>query len=700
MANTDDQMPEVVERAIDRDVPQSTKDNEPAWRVMTEDRIPVSRFLGSNWKHRLALGQKCKESVKEAWKESYRYYDADQMLHRRAGNDERPGNKVASMGESPSWAATENIVYSNTNAMISMIYAKNPKVEITASTSTREREVNGMEAVLNALIARRYAPGINLKPAAKDAVKRAQLSNNGILQIGWNFRDTPDFQVMEQIRELEEKMQKAKSEKQIQVYLGEYEALQRHFAVLDPPGPYVKRIDEYEFIVDPNSVDEQFDDAWWVMYPEYIQTDYLNARYGKIKGKTVQSVYKPTHVLTASSDTEDADEFKLFNTDYEDGKHYGFDDRDEYDRAKYTKCWWCWDKAERKVYLYADKSWKWPVWVFRDPYNLVEFFPFYRLQFVGNHKSPFTKGETSYYLDQQDEINEITTVRARALAMAKNIWLYDKEAIEDGFDLASILSKDELVCKAVTVPPTGEKKFFFPLVHPALELEGLLDTRRALEAADRISAVSNVMRGAEFKTNTTNQANDQYTSNTQTRLDERIDAIEDFVGALAYGLLQMAVQFLREEDVVTLVGPVMAETWRPMTPTELMRDFNMTIVGGSTVKPTSEAKRRETVQIAQILGQFEVPALAELVLRAIERSFDGFVVTKEDFENIRRQGQQSLETAGAGPGQPTPNQPGAPQGGQAEQLVQELVNNQGIPQEQAVTLVQQAMSRRQNTGEQ
>ena len=44
--------------------------------------------------------------------------------------------------------------------------------------------------------------------------------------------------------------------------------------------------------------------------------------------------------------------------------------RSQYDKACYTKVWYVWDKVTRRLEMYADNDWKWPIWVWDDPYQL------------------------------------------------------------------------------------------------------------------------------------------------------------------------------------------------------------------------------------------------------------------------------------------------------------------------------------------
>lgn len=120
--------------------------------------------------------------------------------------------------------------------------------------------------------------------------------------------------------------------------------------------------------------------------------------------------------------------------------------------------------------------------------------------------------------------------------------------------------------------------------------------------------------------------------------------------------------------------------WRNMTPEEIRKTVQCSIEGGSTLKPTSAAKKAEALQVGQILGQFasQSPHVVLVVLKMFQRAFDSVTITDADWQMLTEgimaqlQGPPAAPGAGAGPQLP-------PEG---EQIVGELVK-QGMPEDMA-----------------
>ena len=77
----------------------------------------------------------------------------------------------------------------------------------------------------------------------------------------------------------------------------------------------------------------------------------------------------------------------------------------------------------------------------------------------------------------------------------------------------------------------------------------------------------------------------------------------------------------------------------------IKQNYSLTCVGGSTVKPTSDTKKQQALQISQILGQFAgaSPYVSIIMLQVLERAFDEVVVTKEDISTIKMSIVQQLQ---------------------------------------------------------
>jgi hypothetical protein len=176
-----------------------------------------------------------------------------------------------------------------------------------------------------------------------------------------------------------------------------------------------------------------------------------------------------------------------------------------------------------------------------------------------------------------------------------------------------------------------------------------------------------------------------------------LDQVEDAIGTVGYLLLQLCWRYMTAEQVTGILGEKGAG-WRNLTDEEI-KALSVRVEGGSTQKPNSTGKKKEALEVGQVLGQFArvTPVAAIVALKVMERAFDEIVINPEDWQAI----QQSLApppAPEAGPGGPpgeAGGQAGGPEGGQippeAEQAMQQMIEA-GMPPEQAAQKVQQALN--------
>ncbi len=132
-----------------------------------------------------------------------------------------------------------------------------------------------------------------------------------------------------------------------------------------------------------------------------------------------------------------------------------------------------------------------------------------------------------------------------------------------------------------------------------------------------------------------------------------------------------------------------------MQPNEIRHTIQCRVEGGSTQKPTSAAKKAEALQIGQILGQFvqASPVALLLAIKVFQRSFDGFIVTEEEWGMLMQSVQQSMmqqQQEGAGAGAEGEGDP------REEEAVKAMVAK-GMPEEEARKRVAEAKNQQQNT---
>lgn len=663
------------------------------YKLDPKSKVPVSVHEGNVWKGRKTGGIKRMKWIFESWSEAEAYYAAGQMDHRKATGGITKGNDVVSKNRNRKFSSTDNQVYATVNAVIPSIYAKNPEVEITMNRKDFEQFNSPLKRFGNNLIARKDTPGINLKPKARKGIMRCEVTNEAWVMVGYNRREDSADAAREDIARIGKELMEAKGEEDIKRLEGELMALEEQCDLLDPAGPFVKSIRGDQVIIDDASVEDDHSDANWMMVCVYLPTAYLNARYRqKDEAGNPVSAYKATHIVDAKdvgdsvSDVQrEIDTFHIFSQGNDQPKAYGYDDKNAYERAKMTQCWYGFDKVKRRFYLYAENDWTYPIWCYDDPYHFPMFFPLFKLQYHTDPRLTRTKGEVSHYLDQQDSINVIEDELNRARTTLQDRYWADSSIDQHKIEELMLSTERKVVSFRV---PEGKKlaDLIMSPPLPALQYQHLWDKAPALQSINMISGVMDAQRGEQFRTNTTNKAIEQYSSNSNVRLDEKRDAIEDWIGEITWAVIFLCLQFMPMEEIAEIAGENPQDSafaqMRNMDPNELRRLFTCRCVGGSTQKATSAAKKAEALQVGQVIGQFgAVPYAQLLAVKNLARAFDGMTITEDDWQMLLQTMMMGLQQAGAGPGGQQPGSPeeenaeGEPaqQGPTEEEMVKEVI---------------------------
>ena len=656
---------------------EALEQQEPAvYKAMPDSRIPVSSKRGGIWKSRKDTGLKAMDDLIDAWDEAIRYYNHDQSDHRTStGRDGRTsGNRNVARRLNDLFSSTENVVFANVNAQVPELYAKNPIVSVTMQpTSDPEAQqasddfARAIQKLIDVLFSMKYAPGVNIKPKAKKNVLIALLTNQAWFEVGYTKKDMSSEAAMQDLLNLSQQLEVAKDDAEIREIEGKLIALEEKIEFLQPSGPFVKIRLPHQVIRDPNGTSDPYlGDCNWMMIEEMLPTEYLNAVYGTESedDDEVRSIYEPTHVLNSGSLAGNDEDFTLFSKEGNQWSAYGYDTKEAFDKACLTKVWYVWDKVTRRLEMYADNDWKWPIWVWDDPYQLQGFYPLTPLWFHDNPVSVYAKGEVSYYLDQQDEINEINDERRRALLWARRNIFYNKNAGITQEAVDQILKGPDATAVPLDVPEgVDPKNMIFTIPPPSMAFNQLFEKEGLYKSIDRIAQTNEVERGGQFKTNTTNKAIDYYSTMGNMRMDMRLDAIEDALGDIGWKLAQLCLRFMDGATASQLIGMDVGSFWRPL---DVLKDYTqmaVTIIGGSTQKLTTQQKKQEAVQVGQVMSQYvrAAPASAlKISLKMLGKAFDDFIISKEDWDSISQEVQMMAQSQqGGAPGQ-SPGGQGAP----------------------------------------
>lgn len=620
-------------------------DDMPIYRMLGESKIPVSKHRGPLWRSRYDQGKSAMSKQLDAWNEAYRYYRHD---HTRQGASNRHGDNDSTAGTpmQGEFNSTENIVFANVSALVPMLFTKNPDAEFTVEDKEDEPRARIVEKLVNVLAAKKTSPGLNLKRKVKRNIVSTTLTNVGWFEVGYTLKQNSSEAALEEIQKLALELEKAKSQKDIKETEGKLLALEDTIDMLTPSGPWCKVRRPDQVIVDPTGTELDLSGPTnWVMIEDLMYTSLLRARYGRKKPDSDEweSVFSPTNVIKAGVSPDQGergqtDNFQLFSYSTSEYAKYGYSDQKSFLAAQMTKVVYVWDKVTRRVELYNCNDWCYPLWVWDDPYHLDQFFSVVPMEFHTDPVTMYAKGEVTYYLDQQDDINIINNEWAKVRKFAAGKLAYDKNSLKDTSLLEGIINGTMDTNVIGLDLPEGKKigDVLGPLLPPSAEAIKFFDKKPVLDAIDRLSGVASVQRGVEYKTNTTNRAIESYESQVQTRADEKMDAIEDSVGTILWLTAQMCMQFMPKEEVAGILGDKFAADWENVDPMTIRTKFTPRVVGGSTLKPTSRAKKEQALQISQVIGQFTraTPIAAVVSLKVLASAFDNVLVSKEDWELI------------------------------------------------------------------
>jgi hypothetical protein len=165
------------------------------------------------------------------------------------------------------------------------------------------------------------------------------------------------------------------------------------------------------------------------------------------------------------------------------------------------------------------------------------------------------------------------------------------------------------------------------------------------------------------------------------RLDEKIDAIEDALGRLLYGVAFLCAQFSTREEVAAVIGAERAQAWENYPAEQLRTMFRCQAVGGSTQKPTSAAKKQQALEMAKLLAQmiqFAPSVVLETTMTLFDGAFDELTLPKDWAKRVKEEAGIALQRGNSEAGTGMPNtgtdtgaegaMPPAPGGGGMEEV--------------------------------
>lgn len=686
---------------------------EPLYRVYRGSRIAISKAVGTMWKKRYDAALAAYELTYLAWDETFRYY-----------NNNQTRTATTSRGVFKRGDSTENIVYSNLNVMLPAVYSKDPDIAVNTTDDADDDFVSVMKSLLNVLFKSKHI--LNAKIKIKRAVGLALLTNFGILKLDWTKKDDSREHAIQQMKDLTDKLVQCQDSVEAAQVYGQIEALENTLEVYKPSGPSLGTVLPHNLIIDPEGEDAEGADATWMIERIFFNTEALVAQYTQpCEGKDGENedlgrvlVYKPTHkaAFTSNEGKRDDGLGMVMTALSADVTEHENQERAAFRSMYYSECYLVWDKITRRVMLFHRDDWVWPIWVWNDPLNITRFFPYFIIGFGMSTGGTVTVGETAYYLDQQDEINDINRQVARIRRTVFDYFFYNSDAVdsEEVEKFVNAIRGETVVRKNLLGVKAGERKLsevVEAFVPPSFghDFAALFDKEPILNTINRISNTSDALRGTQFKTNTNEAAVQSYQDSARMAVGAKIDVVEDTISDMAGALAELCVQNYDQEAVRGLVGNVQAAKWKQMDIEQFTANYNFECVAGTTEKPNSIFKKKEAVQIAQSIGQFASAApitSMTIMLKVLEQAFSEIEIKPEDWAMLKQEALANLNKGNSqpgvqgapGPGSGTPPPAGSPsvpapqEEPQGRTVEQALMNLPPEVKQQVVQMHQQGKS--------
>jgi len=594
----------------------------PLYKMVSDNKIAVSKKEGVLWKDRLDLARKETEDLRNSWDNIIRFYKGD---NKPSDNIEDKRLRIDEQVKT-----FENLVWANTNGISRETVMKLPKIEVTCDNEENADLASAYEKLVNNYMGQVGNCGLNCKEKLQKVDITAQLTNRGIWRLDW-FDGFQEDMVRNEISRLESELADCKDVQKIKDIEGKLYGLNEKLEGSGFSGVQISLVDPRKLFIDPNSQLESGLDADWIIEERIEYESVVKAKYGEGKG----TVYAGEKSEIGSEEEQDLKDYA-----------YGEEEKElESDKLKTVKCYYIWDRLKKRVYLYEDGKWDYPLWVWNDPYGLRQFFPYYVLSYNQSLVDGNMMSEVAYYLPLVNSVNKINSQIDKARDRAFGITFVDKGVRFEDKDLQNYTSGKE---GFIRMQLSGDKKItdcIMAAPTPGTDSQLLMDKSNLYQMIAKMSSADNLTRGEEYKTNTTNGAIQQYNQSKKIIIGIKIDKVMNFYVRVCKDVLQL---ILNRFDMNSLLKYVDGNTAMVINSKRLdVWSPELKFVGDDTIEPTSAVKKQEAMQLTQMMGQFAgaCPAVVPVVLKMLGKAFNELVVTDDDWRMIMQSFEQQQQQA-------------------------------------------------------
>jgi hypothetical protein len=537
---------------------------------------PSQKALAKQWGKRL---DKCLKKQRED-KTEKRYKELRAYVRGDVGDDGEAG------------LVRTNIIHSNFAAILPQIYAKNPEIAVTPTENAGSVVpwVPGFCKTLQSVIDRVFVKDGRLKKRAKSAIRSAMTTSTGWAKVSWQEDIRKDPIIENRISDTQDNLQRIQyliaeiqegddSRCELEAKQGELEqqlkSLQQQAEVSSVEGIVIDRVlTEDIFIIDDTIYDfDQYDQAEAIAHRVWMTCEQYEQTFGKDVPKSA--------------------------TKHGADKKESSSNIEEEDKAMLVAVFEVWHKHSNTVYTLCAGADEWA----RDPY-LPEhlgkrFYPFFALAFnpVDGRVEPLSDAEL--LIELQDEYNTTRTNFAEHRRENLPVRVYRKAGDLTDRDISALANRSANQWVGLEGDPSQPiEKDIAILQNPPVD-PMTYDVQPILRDAEMVLGAGDAAKGVVNKAKTATEA-EIMAQGLQSRVAERQDVVEDWIGEMAQYAAELCLQKLALPQVQRIAGQ--DSVWPQMSKEQVFDLVNVEIRAGSAGRP-NKAKDRE--QWGQMLPQIQ-----------------------------------------------------------------------------------------------
>lgn len=630
----------VLDDDEDATEPVAANDDDDAPYLPAEGMsIPVPKSLGPLFERKYKEAKEAYESDHEKWDKAFEMYRQSSSEGVKLDDGETYRNKLES-------DADENIIRVNVRSVMRSTYMQNPHVEFTDTQSGELADSVGY--VFQFLMNKRSYPGFDMKSKARRWVLHAQMTNFGVIRLDYQPHEGSQDEAIAELQKLEKSLASAKTKKDVKEIYAKLERLHEQMPLTDRKGMKLTNVLPHRLIVDPNCTYTNLSDAEWLAEEFDMDRIYMQQTYYKEDEEGVLRLRSHPSTTTRPVGESSADDIKEKVVDTVINARTS--EQGELIKKQTVLCVYFYDKILRRRYLFNTEDWSYPLWAEDDDLQLSRFFRHFILSFGEPIDGIVQAGEVSYYIGQAKQINEINRKVHQIRKAVFNTLVYNKKNTDskEVTRLVRHLNNPGRV-RAFGIGDDGDRKIseiLEALQPPSMQHRELFDTTNLRQQIGRMASTSEIDQGQQFKTNTTNDQVNYYQNNRQETTGIMIDIVEDAMDDLMWSMTEVLVSKYSPEEIVEMVGAKKAEGFQTMTVDDFNKTYRMQLASGSIEKPTSEFKKRESLNVAQAIGQVGQAApgtTMRIMLRMFQTAFSNLIVTKDDWAQFNQEIQASMQ---------------------------------------------------------